>query len=50
MIKIKYLLITLLITLSVLNCQEDNEKNMKSTEFEGWIFLMSNMWASMINI
>lgn len=38
MIKIKYLLITLLIIISVLNCQEDNEKNMKSTEFKGWIF------------
>lgn len=43
MIKIKYLLITLLIIISVLNCEEDNEKNMKSTEFKGWIFFNADM-------
>lgn len=43
MIKIKYLLITLLIIISVLNCEEDNEKNMKSIEFKGWIFFNADM-------
>ena len=43
MIKIKYLLIILLIIISVLNCEEDNERNMKSIEFKGWIFFNADM-------